>query len=144
LRQDERVKILSPGDNSDVQLPVTIDWSVSDDFRITGPDGKEDPSAGYFAVFVDREPPAHGRTLASLARGDTSCRVDEGCPDAAWFALRNVFPTSATEFIINSVPRSTVDNSKRFHRVAIILVDGTGRRIGESAFAVDFKVVDES
>jgi hypothetical protein len=74
--QDSRVRIVSPHDNADVKVPFTVRWTV-DDF------------AGSFGVFVDRAPPSPGKTLASLADGDTVCKATRGCPDEAYLANDN-------------------------------------------------------
>ena len=130
FRQDDRLSFESPGDRDEVTLPVTVTWSV-EDFDV--------PADGGFAVFVDRSPQPPGKTLEWLARNDDSCRADDGCPDAEWFAQRDVFPTTETSFTIDRLPART-DDRREFHEVTVVLVDGDGRRIGETGWTLEFQV----
>jgi hypothetical protein len=52
-----------------------------------------------------------------------------------------VFRTSAHRFTVEQVPRLEGNDRKRqFHDVTVILLDGTGRRVGESAWSVQIEV----
>lgn len=138
---DDRLQILHPGDREMVSLPVTIDWEVSD-FEVTGPDGSQQPNRGYFGVFVDRAPQPPGETVEWFAKDDESCRPEDGCPDEQYLADRGVHTTTETEFVIETLPPPPSDQVARreLHEVTIVLLDGSGRRIGESAFTAEFEV----
>ena len=135
--QDERLKITSPEGHTEVKLPVTIEWEV-EDFEITGPDGDSDPSAGYFGVFVDDSPVPPGKELAWIAHDDLKCLNTPGCPDKTYLADRNVFSTEETEFTIKHLPDQDTATGHETHEVTVVLLDGTGQRIGESAWYVTF------
>lgn len=109
---------------------------VDDRLEITAPDDRaevavpftvawtvEDLDAPRFAVFVDRAPPRPGR------------EVD---PEA-----RDVYVTSERSVVIERVPDQGADAAGELHEATVVLVDGQGRRIGESAFAVRFRIEDE-
>lgn len=139
FRVDERVTFTSPKDQSTVTLPVTVAWEVRD-FDVVEP-GSADPTrgAGYFAVFVDRAPMPPGKTVAWLAKGDEDCRPSEGCPDAGYLASAGVLTTTETQVVIERLSRHS-GTSKDRHQAVVVLLDASGRRIGESAFRVVFNV----
>lgn len=139
---DDRLSITSPESRSSVAVPVTLRWTI-EDFEVTGPTGRAVPDAGYFGVFVDRAPQAPGRTVESLFEGEPACAADPGCPDEADLASRGVYTTSGTELTIDRIPDLTDGQSRDLHEVTVVLLDGEGERIGESAFSVDFEVVRE-
>ena len=131
FRQDHRLEFVAPDDRDEVTLPLTVSWDV-EDFEFG-------PGAGSFAVFVDRAPQPPGKSLTWLARNDTSCRPEDGCPDAGWFAERDVFPTTELELTIDRLPART-DDRREFHEVTIVLIDEDGRRIGETGWTLEFQV----
>lgn len=135
--QDKRLEILSPEPRSTVELPVTIRWRV-DGFRITGPDGRADPDSGYFGVFVDTTPIPPGETVAWIARDDRSCTSSPGCPDEQYLADRQTYQTQETTFTLEQLPFLDAYAGHENHEVTIVLLDGTGHRIGESAWYVNF------
>jgi hypothetical protein len=137
--RDDRLTITAPKEDAEVKLPLTVRWTV-DDFTVTGPGADVRPDAGYFGVFVDREPPRPGATLASLATGDPVCDATPGCPDAGYLAGLRAYTTTATSFEVARLPELTVDRDREAHEVTIVLLDGSGHRIGESAFRVQFHV----
>jgi hypothetical protein len=137
FRVDRRLTILQPEDRSTVWLPVTIDWDIRD-FEVVGPGEQVRADAGYFGVFVDTTPMPPGKPLRWLARDDTSCRADAGCPDAAYLSTRGVYTTTETELTLEELPRTNDDDRRERHRVTIVLLDASGTRIGESAFEVAF------
>ena len=141
FRVDDRLRILQPADREIVTLPVTINWEITD-FEVTGPDGSEDPGSGYFGVFVDRAPQPPGETVEWFAKDDESCRPADGCPDEQYLADRGVYTTDKTEFVVKTLPPPPSDQAARreFHEVTIVLLDGSGRRVGESAFTAEFEV----
>lgn len=133
FRVDDRVEITHPEDRASVTLPVTITWTV-DGFDVAGPD------AGRFGVFVDRAPQPPGEGLDWFARDDDSCRPEDGCPDAEYFRQRQIHATSDTSFVIDALPPPSTSRGPERHEVTIVLLDGDDRRIGESAFHVEFEV----
>jgi hypothetical protein len=139
FHQDDRVKIVAPANHSTLTLPVTVRWRVKD-FTVTGPDGTADPDAGYFAVLLDRTPQPPGKTIDVLAKEDRACFRSRGCPDAEWFSNHKIYPTTATSFTIDVLPTRTKEDRRTLHEVTIVLLDGRGRRLGESAFWVEFRV----
>ncbi|MDX6199683.1 MAG: hypothetical protein QOJ79_2834 [Actinomycetota bacterium] len=141
FRIDDRVRIDAPKARSQVTLPVTVRWSVKD-FTVVAPgiEATATDHAGYFGVFVDQTPQPPGKTLAWVARKDRSCRVSDGCPDAEYLAARNIYSTSQTQITFEQLPRPSDTSKKERHNVTIVLLDAKGRRIGESAFYVEFVV----
>jgi hypothetical protein len=137
--QDERVEITAPPDRAKVSLPATIRWQVRD-FEITGPDGASRPGAGYFGVYIDRAPQPPQKTQAWLTRDEQNCLG--GCSSELALESRDIYSTESTEFTIDRVPRPPRQAQRRreFHEVTIVLLDGRGRRIGESAFIRQFEV----
>jgi hypothetical protein len=95
-------------------------------------------------VFVDQTPQPPGKTLAWVARKDRSCRKSDGCPDAEYLAARNIYSTSDTSITFEQLPRPSDEKKKERHNVTIVLLDAQGRRIGESAFYVEFTVKRKS
>lgn len=139
-RNDHRITITQPRDRSTVSLPFTVRWTYRD-FKVTGPTGERDRKAGYFGVFVDRSPMPAGQHLSWLAKDDPSCTKTDGCPDERYLADRNVFTTTEPELVVTTLPTTDVRTATERHEVTVILLDGTGRRIGESAWyvAIDYK-----
>lgn len=140
FRVDDRLSITSPKNRAEVSLPVTIRWKMRDFTIRKGEATGSTTKAGYFAVFVDRAPQSAGKPLSRLARGDRSCRRSEGCPNDEYFAARGVYSTTATQITFPQLPRSSSTHQKERHSVTIVLLDPSGRRIGESAQQVDFVV----
>lgn len=132
--QDHRVRVVEPADRSTVTLPVALRWKV-DGFRITGKNGSASPDAGYFAVFVDRPPMPPGRSLEWLARRDDSCG-DSACGSVK--NLADVYSTKATELKLTRLPATDDRRETERHEAVVVLLDGTGHRISESAFYVRF------
>jgi hypothetical protein len=141
FRVDDRLTIDAPKARSEVTLPVTVRWSVKD-FTVVAPDagGAATKDTGYFAVFVDRTPQPPGKPLSWIARKDRTCRVADGCPDAEYLAARNIYSTSDMSLTFEQLPRPSNKREKERHNVTIVLLDAQGRRIGESAFYVEFVV----
>ena len=141
FQEDDRLTIVAPEDRAEVRLPVTVRWTVRD-FRVTGRDGSRQPDTGYFGVFVDREPQPPERTLEWLVRDDEQCRSDPACPNETFLADLNIHSTTDTSFTIDRLPLPDADAVERreIHDVTIVLLNGRGERIGESAFILQFQV----
>lgn len=138
FRQDKRLTIVSPGTNKTVRLPFTVSWTMHD-FTAVRPGSQVRAGTGYYAIFLDKYPMAPGKSLGSLVKnGD--CAGLTGCPDAGYLAERlHVFVTSRTSYTLNSVPSSGTLGSSS-HYLTIVLVDGSGRRIGDSSWTTSFTV----
>lgn len=141
FRQDHRVSFTAPADRSTVTTPVTLRWSVRD-FALTGLDGSRDRGQGAFGVFIDRAPVRPGEDLRSVASGDESCLRSPGCPDAAYLAARGVYTTTQPRLTVDRLVRTAPSGRPDLHRATVVLLDGTGSRIGESAWQRDFRVAD--
>jgi len=136
---DDRLTFTSPEDRAEVKLPVTLDWDIRD-FEITEPGGEPRKDAGYFAVFVDSTPMPPGKPLSWIARQDNSCRPADGCPDEEYLLVRGIYTTSETKLVIEELPRSSDEERRERHRATIVLLDASGKRIGESAFEIAFDI----
>lgn len=139
FRQDRRVRITSPKAHTTVPVPFVLRWTVKD-FEVTGPTKAASRDAGYFAVFVDRAPVAPGRTLVDVARGDPHCTEARGCPDAKYLADHWVFTTERTSLTVDRLPEKNTTQRTEAHELTIVFLDGSGRRIGESAWRLQFNV----
>ncbi len=125
--KDDRLSITAPRDRATVTLPVTVRWDI-------------ERFDGTFAVFVDRAPLPSGKTLRWLARDDELCATTPGCPDDLWFSNRNIYRTSDTTLTLTELPELDRAEQREFHEVTIVLLGRDGRRVGESAFAVEFEI----
>ncbi len=128
FRVDTRVDIVAPNDRGEVTLPFTVRWTVRD-------------FDGTFAVFLDRAPQPPGEPVQWFARDDDACRAREGCPDEQYLADRNVFVTADQAFTVDQLRDTATEGRRReLHEVTIVLLDRDGRRVGESAWSVEFQV----
>jgi hypothetical protein len=147
LRQDQRVEIVSPDEfREQVQLPVMIDWTVRD-FEVTGPSPASDANSGYFLLLVDVDPQPPGEGLDYFARDDVECRRSQNCPNEKYLAQKNIYTTVESEFTIEHLgPAPGVDltsGDADVHEATIVLLDGTGHRIGEGSWSTTFELVEE-
>lgn len=132
--QDNRVRIIEPRDRTTVTLPVTLRWTLNG-FTVTGRNGEQMPNAGYFAIFIDRPPIPPGQSLEWYASQDDSCG-DNSCGTVS--NISGVHTTKETTLPVAQLPALRTREDLETHEAVIILMDGTGRRIGESAFYVRF------
>ena len=141
FRVDKRVHFVEPKDRALIQVPLTIRWTVRD-FTVSGPNpGPTDKDVGYFAVFVDRAPIKPGQTLKAVAKDDPACMRDRSCPDANYLSLRQIYTTTTTSVTLPRVATLAGTNDKtQLHDVTVVLLDTSGRRIGESAWHLTFKL----
>ena len=138
--QDTRLTITTPVDRSVVELPVTIEWEVRD-FTITGQDGRALPDAGYFGITLDRAPQPPQRTQESLVEDLAACERDPTCPNPGFLAQNDIYSTTETSISIARIADPTPrDDRRELHEVTIVLLNGRGERIGESAFTVEFEI----
>lgn len=127
LEQDERVKVLAPPDRSEVSLPFELRWKIEN-------------YAGRFGVFVDRAPQPPEEGVAWLVRDDEDCRRQADCPTPEYLAALDVYVLSEASLRIEHVPEIDREGPDAFHEATIVLLDDRGRRVGESAFSVEFRV----
>lgn len=137
FRQDKRMTIVSPHNGETVRPPFTVRWTMRD-FTAAEPGSPVRTGTGYYAVLLDRYPMAPGKSLASLVKNG-ACVGVANCPDAAFLAENlNVYVTARNSYTIDSVPTSSAVGDDSAHFLTVILVDGAGRRIGESSWTVGF------
>lgn len=134
---DHRLSFQAPRARHRVTVPVTISWTMQD-FDATGLDGSTDKGHGVFAVFLDRSPMPVGKDLKWVGSGDTGCKRDPRCPDQQYLADRGVFVTTATSLTVSILPAQSSGVGDEQHYVTIVLLDGAGRRLGESAWYLPF------
>jgi hypothetical protein len=133
FRADDRLSFSAPRSRELVSAPFTVSWSM-EDFDPVGLDGSSDKGRGAFAVFVDRAPMPLGKGLKWLARHDKGCERDPRCPDAEYLADRGVYLTTDTSLTVERLPAAGEGVGNEQHFVNVVLVDGQGQRIGESAW----------
>lgn len=136
---DHRLAFVAPPSRAHVRLPVKLRWTIRGFTPAPPGDGEPSRTRGYFAIFVDRSPVRPGQTLAAVADRDTSCKRKPGCPDASYLADRQIYTTDGDRLVLDRVA-DFVDNRERqqLHEVTLVLLDTAGRRIGESAWYIDF------
>lgn len=141
FRVDKRLAFLSPKSRSLVAEPVNLRWTMRD-FTVAGPgSAPAGKRSGYYAIFVDQAPIKPGQTLKSVARGDRACQLDPRCPDAKYLEDRQVYTTTQTSLTLpRVVPLTGTADKTQLHEVVVVLLDTAGRRIGESAWFVTFKL----
>jgi hypothetical protein len=138
FRNDHRLTFDSPQARHRVTAPVTVRWSMKD-FSATGLDGSASKDQGAFAVFVDRAPMPVGKDLKWLFRSDNGCKHDAKCPTLQQLSDRGVHVTTETSVTLDVLPQVGDGVGDEQHWVNIVLLDGTGHRIGESAWYLPFK-----
>jgi hypothetical protein len=134
--QDHRIDIRHPEDRSEVKLPFRISWTAK---HVT-----IGPGADSFAVLVDQQPPPPGQNLRWLYRFDLVCRSNPKCPDEAFLEGRAVYNTMKKTVVVRAVPQPAISRGVKkkpeFHELTIVLLDKHGRRLGESAWWLEFKL----
>ena len=138
---DESIEVVQPTSRAEVSLPVAVRWT--DKKAAAGMKvAPTDPSAAYYAVFVDVAPMGPGRRLASLVEDSDECELAKGCPNATALADVGVYltatPSLELEFIADRRPSSR-DDTKDTHQVTIVRMQGD-KRVGETAFRQTFFV----
>jgi hypothetical protein len=149
FRVDDRLTFTSPEDRSTVLLPVVIDWDIRD-FEVVAPGAAARPGEGYFAVFVDRAPMPPRKSMRWIFRNDEDCRAADGCPTEVDLASIGIYTTTETRLVLEQIARPPTrddeeeDDDPERHRVTVVLLDAAGKRIGESAFQVEFDLEREA
>jgi hypothetical protein len=137
FKNDHRLTFDAPKARHRVAAPVTVTWSMRD-FSATGLDGSTNKDQGVFAVFVDKAPMPVGKDLRWLFRSDTGCKHDAKCPTLQQLADRGVHVTTSTSLTLDVLPQVGEGVGDEQHWVNVVLLDGTGHRIGESAWYLPF------
>jgi hypothetical protein len=135
--RDDRLEITSPADRSVADFPVTVSWSV-DGFDIASPGDEPRDGSGYFAVFLNRSPIGPSESIFDIGEEDPACRADPACPDETYLNQRDVYPAWSTEVVLDAF--SVLGADQQYHTVWVVLLDSSGRRIGESQWRVNFDV----
>lgn len=140
IKQDHRLKFVAPPSREMVKPPFTVRWTM-DDFKVVKPGaGAPRRSAGYFAVFIDEAPVRPGRTLRDVAEGDQDCERDPQCPDDGYLAGRGVYTTVKPSLKLDAVAPLPSKETTQLHEATVILLDSSGKRIGEKAWYLQFKL----
>ncbi len=139
FRQDRRIQVVAPDYRELVELPVTVDWEVTDG-TLAGNIGE----ATQFGVYVDIDPQPPGESLDYFGRDDPVCMKQQDCPDEKYLRQRGIHTTSETEMtfaVLPLAPGVELENGDPdFHEVTVVLLDEHGVRIGEGAWAITFEV----
>lgn len=134
---DQRLAFEQPKARTRVTLPVTVRWSMKD-FTASGLDGRSDDTAGIYAVFVDRAPMPAGKDLRWVVRDDRGCARDPRCPNAKYLADNGIFLTKDPSITLSFLPTAPDGVGDEQHFVNVVLLNGAGKRIGESAWYLPF------
>lgn len=138
FKNDHRLTFETPKERAKVTAPLTVAWTMRD-FDATGLDGSRSKHNGIYAVFVDRAPMPVGKDLKWLFRNDSGCKHDARCPTLQQLADRDVLVTTNTHVRIDVLPQVGEGKGDEQHFVNVVLLDGTGHRIGESAWYLPFR-----
>lgn len=139
FRSDDRLHFTASDDGALLSEPVSLRWTMKD-FAITRT-GAPSRDSGYFAIFVDQAPVEPGLGLDAVAEDDPACQADPTCPDRQYLAARQIYTTTDMAFTLEQVaPLTGSAEDIQLHDVAIVLLDTNGRRIGESAWDLSFKL----
>jgi hypothetical protein len=133
---DRRLTFDQPEARTRVTLPVTVKWSMKD-FSPSGLGGSPQDD-GAFAVFVDRAPMPAGKDVRWIGRNDKSCAQDPRCPNTKYLADNGIFLTTEPTVTLPFLPSVADGVGDEQHYVNVVLLDGAGRRIGESAWYLPF------
>jgi hypothetical protein len=136
--RDNRVHITAPRENQLVGVPFAISWTWHG-FTVTRPTEQVSGRAGQFGVFIDSAPPAPGRLLSSLFASDKACRQRPGCPGPADYRQRGIYLGGNGSVTISDRALLSSSSEPAQHTVTIVLLDGHGRRLGETAWFRDFR-----
>ncbi len=75
-----------------------------------------------------------GKDLSWLARDDSACERDPGCPNAKYLAEQDVYVTTTPQVSLDRLPDAGDGVGDEQHFVNVVLLNGKGVRIGESAW----------
>lgn len=141
---DHRLKFTAPENQELVTTPLRVSWSIDEFTVVNAGRGEPTDDAGYFAVFVDQAPIKPGHTLEDVAGDDEACKRDPKCPDKQYLSDRGVYTTSKTSLALKVITPLSTKEDIHLHEITIVLLDSSGRRIGESAWYRYFKMENRS
>jgi hypothetical protein len=135
FEKDEQIRIVAPRALETVKPPFVMRW--------TG----HAAGASAYEVFVDRAPMAPNQSLreyaASQCEGTALCPADGRAALDAWLAQRGIFKAGQSKlrvpFVTTRGP-STEKDTREIHEAIVVALGPDGRRLGESAWAVNFRV----
>lgn len=130
LRADRSLSITAPATRARVSTPLLVEWT----------DTAPRPGGSYL-VLIDRSPMPPGETVRWFAKGDDDCAATPTCPDELYLARRGVAVAASTSVDITIVPPLTGSREGTFHELTIVRLDADGRRDGETAAFIQFKVL---
>ena len=133
LRIDDSIEIDVPLDRQRVGAPVEVRWT----------DSAPRPGGGYL-VLIDRAPMPPGDDVTWFARDDDTCVEAQGCPDELWLARRGITATAEQSASIAIVPARAESRAGAPYDLTIVRLDAEGRRDGEAAFSVQFRLDDST
>ncbi len=134
---DDRLHFTTPKARSHVTAPLTVEWTMHG-FSAVGLDGTHDEHRGVYAVFIDRAPMPVGKDLKWVFRDDSGCQRDARCPSLEQLAGRGILITTEPKVTIQVLPQVPTGKGAEQHYVNVVLLDGTGHRIGESGWYLPF------
>lgn len=140
LTQDDRLTLTRPASQQEVTLPFTVSWTVRD-FDVVPAGTPPRPDSGYFAVFVDTLPMPPGDSLRDFA-GPRACGADPKCPTAELLASYNVYVTDQLSVEIPRVGTGLMGTEG--HQLIVVLLDGSGRRLGDSFWQSTFHLAGDA
>jgi hypothetical protein len=141
FKVDKSITITAPKARAEVSRPLVVRWTDAK------PPAKPrvapaDPTADYYAVFLDREALAPHKRLSSLVKGIRACSDIPGCPTTQQLEDLGVYLVAARSLTIPFVRdlRSTSrGGTKDVHELTIVRMRGD-QRSGESAYLQTFFV----
>lgn len=140
FKADKRIHFTSPKQGGKTERPVTVSWTYHG-FDVTGFDGQRNSRAGEFALFLDTAPIKAGKRLSKIIKKDAACLGKETtCLDVAALTDHYVYVTTKTAITFDTLPHVAASGKNETHEVILVLVDGQGYRVGESAWHVTFRV----
>jgi hypothetical protein len=145
FRTDKRLSFTEPHSREQVKLPVHLTWTMKDFTVVAAGSQPPTKTAGYFAIFLDGTPIKPGQSMRAEAHGDPTCESNPKCPSRGYLAERQIYTTDKTSYVLHNVlPLSNNDQRVQLHAAVVVLMDTSGRRIGESSWEIDFRVPNES
>jgi hypothetical protein len=141
---DHRIHFTSPKAGAKTTTPVHVTWTYHG-FTPTGFDGQRNKTEGQFALFLDTSPIKAGQRLTKIIKKDAACLGKEKtCLDANALSDHYVFLSTGTSMEFDTLPHVSASGKTETHELILVLVDGQGYRIGESAWHVTFRVKKRS
>lgn len=122
-------RILTPASFSSVNLPLTVSWTEGAPYR---PGDK-------FALFLDRGSIGIGNSILHLI--PESCRKVPSCSEDQYLQQQDVYVTTATSISLVNLPSTSLtghSSGKEDHEIVVVVLDSSGKRIGEQYASVDF------